>query len=257
MPVDKEHVEKAFRIFRRLLEVGEIRVEERELWAAYQEPEVREVLEDIIEKQAGVKILAGPEAIYLTPEIDNELLGYNHAELRESIGLRNNRELYVGYFTVLCLFALLYNSDDQTGRSRDYVPVEELERYVTEQVERLAAAYPEDVVALEDQYEINLAAVAETWLELPAFDDTLKNLNMGRNNHVSFILRVMRFLEREGLVVILEQREIRPTEKLDRIIIRYYFHSGRKERILDLLRRPLPLLPSGEAEKEVAAGAED
>ena len=254
MQFNKETIEKAFQIFRRLLEAGEIRSEERELWAAYQDAGVREILEDVIEKQMGIKVLAGHEVLYITPDVDNDLFGYTHAELRQAMGLRSNRELYLAYFAMLCLFALLYNSDDQTTRSRDYVPVEELERYVTTQVQRLAAAYPEDVVTLEDDYEINLAGVADAWLELPAFDDTLKNLNLGRNNHVSFLLRVMRFLEREGLVFILEQREIRPSEKLDRIITRYYFNSRRKERILDLLRRPLPLLSD---DREVAAGAED
>lgn len=253
MAFSKETLAKAFAIFLRLLDEGEILAEERELFTAYQDPEVREVLEDVIELQAQVKILAGPQGIYLSPAVENRLFGYANEQLRSAMGLRNNSELYLAYFTILCLLAMLYNSDDQLERSREFIPVEELEGYVSAQVERLAAADREDVSTLEDDLEINLASVADLWLDLPPYDDTLKNLNLGRNNRISFLLRVLRFLEAEGLVQIFELREIRPLPKFDRIITHYYFHSSRKERILHMIRKPIRLLPA----PEVIAGAED
>lgn len=231
----------AFRIFMKLIQDGKITEDQREYQFAYRRSQVRQIIEEIIEKEADVKIFSAGDTIFLSPGVDNQIFGYTNAELREKIKLRNNSELYLAYFVILCLLAKFYNSDYQTLSSRQFVPLEELEETVTAHVQKIMEANDEDVQVQEENYQINLRSVAELWLDLPAFDEKVVNLKNARNNRISFILRVMRFLEEEELVRILEDREIRLQPKMDRLVVKYYFHTQRKDYLLQLLSRPLPL----------------
>lgn len=237
----KDDVMWAFRIFIRLLHNGVIDENERDYHYAYQRSEVRQVIEEVIEREAEVKIFATGGNIYLTPGVDNSYFGYTNAELRERMKLRNNSELYLAYFVILCLLAKFYNSEDQSLTSRQFLPLEELEETVTEHVNTVMESEPEDVELQEEKYQLNLRSVSETWQDMPAFDDSVKNLKSARNNRVSFLLRVMRFLEEEGLVQVLEDTEVRILPKMEHLVVKYYFHSQRKEMLLELLSRPLPL----------------
>lgn len=243
MEWQKDDVTWAFRIFTKLLQKGVILEDDRELHYAYQQNEVRQVLEEVIEREAEVKIFAAGGNIYLTPGVDNLNFGYTNSELRERMKLRNNSELYLAYFVVLCFLAKFYNSDDQSLTSRQFVPLEELEETVTGHVNTVMESEPEEVEAEEEKYRINLRSVAEQWQDIPAFDESVKNLKSARNNRISFLLRVMRFLEDESLVQILEDREVRILPKLEHVVVRYYFHSQRKDMLLELLSRPLKIKP--------------
>lgn len=235
----RDDVRWAFRIFMKLLQQGVIEEHERDYHYAFQRSEVRQVLEEIVEQEAEVKIFAAGGHIYLTPGVDNRYLGYTNAELRERMKLRNNSELYLAYFVILCFLAKFYNSEDQSFTSRQFVPLEELEETVTEHIQTVIEAEPGEVERQEETYQLNLRSVAETWQDMPAFDESVKNLKSARNNRVSFLLRVMGFLEEEALVQILEERELRMLPKMEHLVEKYYFHSQRKEMLLALLSHPL------------------
>jgi len=239
----KDDVMWAFRIFTRLLHNGVIDEQERDYHYAYQRSEVRQILEEVIEQEAEVKIFAAGGNIYLTPGVDNSYFGYKNAELREQMKLRNNSELYLAYFVILCLLAKFYNSEDQSLTSRQFISLEELEETVTEHVNTVMELELEEVELQEEKYQLNLRSVSETWQDMPAFDDTVKNLKSARNNRVSFLLRVMKFLEEEGLVQILEDREIIILPKMEHLVVKYYFHSQRKEMLLQLLSDSLRIQP--------------
>jgi hypothetical protein len=83
--------------------------------------------------------------------------------------------------------------------------------------------------------QVNLSSVAALWSEMPAFNETLKHQRKGRNNRISFLLRVLSFLETEGLVQVLDDSEVRLLPKLEHLVVKYYFHSQRKDYLLQLL----------------------
>lgn len=248
MELNEKDVRWAFRIFMRLLEKGAIEENEREYQHEYLRSEVRYILEEIMEREADVKIFSAGGTIYLTPGVDNRFLGYTNAELREKLGLRNNNELYLAYFAMLNLLAKFYNSSDQSLASRQFVPLEELEETITRHVQTVMEAAPEEVQIQEENFEINLSSVAEVWLDLPPFDDHVANLGRARNNRISFLLRVMKFLEGEGLAQVLEEREVRLLPKMEHLVLKYYFNSQRKDYLLQLLARDLPLMPGKNSE---------
>ena len=235
MEYDLEDIRWAFKIFMYLVKNGSIPEDERDYHYAFQKNEVRYLLEEIIEEESDVKIFKLGGVIYLTPGVDNWFLGYSNQQLRDKMKLRNNRELYLAYFVILCLLAEFYNSKDQSMASRQFLGLEELEENVTEQINQINTTPEREVKQSEEQLQLNLSEVAEVWSDLPVFDDELKNLRRGRNNRVSFILRVMSFLEDEGLLQVLENREIRLLPKFEHLIIKYYFHSERKDKLLKLI----------------------
>ncbi|HHX95719.1 MAG TPA: hypothetical protein GX691_07875 [Clostridia bacterium] len=242
MELREEDVRSAFRIFMRLLEKGAILESERELQHEYLREEVRYVLEEIIETEAEVKVFSAGGILYLSPGVDNRFFGYTNEELRKKMALRSNSELYLAYFIILNLLAKFYNSEDQSLASRQFVPLSELEETITGHIKTVLEADPVEVRMLEEDYAINLRSAGEVWLDLPSFDDHIVNLSRARNNRISLLLRVMRFLEGEELVQVLEEREVRLLPKMEHLVIKYYFNSQRKDYLLELLSQELPLV---------------
>lgn len=68
------------------------------------------------------------------------------------------------------------------------------------------------------------------------FDEKLVHIKSGRNNRVSFILRVINFLENEGLATVSDDLEVRILPKLEHIVEKYYFNTERKEELIEFLK---------------------
>jgi hypothetical protein len=237
----KESVERAIQLFILLLEKGETDEKDRDLVFAYKEdPAAQEIVTQMIEKQAGIKILSVGDKLYVTPHIDNRVFGYTNEELRVKLGLRNDNvpmglKLYLCYFIILATLAMFYNSEDMNTKVRQYVPIEELEQYITEKLHMLGTGDYGKYLSAE--HEFNFAAVAEYWHSLPAFDETLTNQRAGHKSRVSYILKVWSFLEEEGLAKVAVDAEIHPTDKLDHMVRKYYAHQKRKDELLSLIQQ--------------------
>lgn len=251
MEWNREDVQLAFRLFMNLLRDGSIGGDNRDLQFAYQKTEVREIIEEVIEEEARCKIFYLQDTIYLTPGVDNPFLGYKNAQLREKMKLSNNSQLYLAYFIILSLLSKFYNSEDHSIASRQFISLQELEKTVTGHLEEVMAEEEEAVEKKEERLGINLKSIGEIWQDFPPFNEQLKKLRMSKNNRISFILRVMAFLEEEGLVSILEEDHICILPKMEHIIYRYYFHSERKELLLEILSQGL------DEEKRRASHAQD
>ncbi|PWK13458.1 DUF6063 family protein [Tumebacillus permanentifrigoris] len=237
----KESVERAIKLFILLLEKGETDEKDRDLVFAYKEdPVAQEIVAQMIEKQAGIKILHVGDKLYVTPSLDNKVFGYSNDELRVKMGLRQDSvsmglKLYLAYFIILATLAMFYNSDDLNTKVRQYVPIEELEQYVTEKLQMLGTGDYGQYLSAE--YEFNFAQVAEYWQSMPAYDETLTNQRMGHKSRVSYLLKVWSFLEEEGLAKVAVDSEIHPTDKLDHMVRKYYAHQKRKDELLALIQQ--------------------
>lgn len=124
---DKSDVEVAFELFLMLLKKGKIEKREREMYQLYTKEQVQEILNKLIEQKANMKILETEDALYIVPNMDNELFSYSNQELREKMKLKSNRELYLAYFAMLTVISKFYNSEDQSLSTRVYVTIEEIE----------------------------------------------------------------------------------------------------------------------------------
>ena len=75
--------------------------------------------------------------------------------------LQDNQELYLAYFTILCLLAKFYNSDDQSLAARQFLPLEELEETITAYLQRVRETAPKQVEEASQELQLNLASCAE------------------------------------------------------------------------------------------------
>lgn len=231
-----EKVEKAFKIFLELVRRGHLNGSTPELFAAGKnDAEVQDLLANVIEPLAEVKILETPDRFYLSPNTDNKFFGYTNEELRSRMKLDNNKQLYLAYLVMLCLMAQFFGTDAMDEVTRSYVTVSDLEEFITAKLQGLGQA--ENLKELEDELEYIFVSSIELWQDLPEYDQSLKQLRRSKNNRISFILRVAAFLQEENLAVVYADREIHVTEKMQVMVTRYYADSARKEKLLALIRR--------------------
>jgi hypothetical protein len=237
MQWQKNEVLKAFEFFIELSQTGKIvKKSNATLFSLYQQIEIRDIIEELIEEKAKVKIFEADDVIYMVPHIDNRLYNYTNAELRDRIKLKSNKELYLTYLVMLILLAKFYNSDNQSLSTRSYVTIEEMERTVEEKMNDFDHLLKESENPEEKAEELglDLEGTLEFWRSLPVFNEQAKKIEMTDKNRIGFLLKVFRFMEDEGLVLIRE-RELSLTKKMEEIVTHYYFNGQRKEKIMDLL----------------------
>jgi hypothetical protein len=88
--------------------------------------------------------------------------------------------------------------------------------------ERFSATPAKEASILETEYEINFPHISTHWRSLPVFDE------QKRKTRVGAVLRACRFMEHQRLLLILDEgREVRPTERLDDLMIAYYLDMRR------------------------------
>jgi hypothetical protein len=238
--------EGAFKIFIYLLKHGEFTDHDRELIRLWRTPEVRDVLRSIVMPQAEVDIFEVKGTIYITPIIGSKLFSYKNEEIKKAISLKTNRELYTAYFVMLCLISMYFSGEDVSS-TRNYVPVQQLEQYISTYMTEVLASSEEDLNNMEDESGLPLKAIAETWDDLDPFNPEIKNLRRASKNRVSFILRVCSFFEDEGylrvgMLQVLEESEIRLLPKIEHFISHAYYNDRRKDELLEFLKKSLPPL---------------
>ncbi|KUO74896.1 MAG: hypothetical protein APF81_23415 [Desulfosporosinus sp. BRH_c37] len=228
-------VETALKIFLELVRLGQLHQEDYpEMVQAYKtDQEVQGLFTNIIEPLADVKVLESLYVLYLSPNVDNRCFGYSNEELRDKMKLSTNRELYLAYFVILSLLAMFYGEDSLSEVSRSYVTVSDLEQFVSNRLQDLKTN-PE-LPEVEKELEINLLSSVELWQDMPEYDPDLKSLRRSTKNRISFILKVAKFLEAEGLAHVEQDRELYATEKTEQMVRKYYSDRGRQEKLLTLL----------------------
>jgi hypothetical protein len=231
-----EKVQTALTLFLELIRRGQVNADDDlELIQAYKnDPEVQELLTELFESQAEVKILETVDRLYLSPNMDNRFFGYTNEQLRQRLRLYDNKELYLAYFVILSLLAMFYGSDSFEEVSRYYVTVQDLEQFITAKLESLKQEA--DMDALEQAAEYNLKTSAELWQDMPEYDTEIKQLRRTTRNRISLILRVCSFLQDEGLVLVQGEREIYILDKTEQMVRKYYSDNERKEKLLGLIR---------------------
>lgn len=231
--IGTDSIRKAIRIFMKLLEKGRVRkTEDSELYAAYDDPDVSEVM-SVLEDEAGVMLLRTSDTIYYTPKTENRLFGFNNEELRKSMNLGNNTELYTVYIIILCIIIKFYNGENYNAKCRTLLKVEELERYITSKLQVFSER--ENKEEEEERIAFNFSAVSKVWLEMPPYDEKIISYARSSGTRISLIFKTLNFLKDQGLVNVANENEIFTTEKLDIMATAYYPESSRKKELLSYI----------------------
>nr|WP_272908821.1 DUF6063 family protein [Alicyclobacillus tolerans] len=166
---------------------------------------------------------------------------------REKLG-RNLRErdLYLAYFVILILLSCFYDGETSTQTHRAFVPVSELYGRVKNHMAEIRDMVEDDAIAASHTFDLDFCSMAEVWYERSDDLETLVHPEKS-NSRLGFVLKVMMFLQDEGLVHVLDREEVRLTEKCRQIVFRYYFNAQRKEALMRLLHQPNGKEPSEHA----------
>ncbi|MES2614547.1 MAG: DUF6063 family protein [Bdellovibrionota bacterium] len=239
------YFDAAFKLFLFLLRNGKVTIDDKEMMRAWRTPEIKDIIYEVILENAEVRIFEADGVIYMLPELQSELFSYDNEFIRKSMNLKNNTELYLAYFIILCLITLFYNSDSGSS-GRQYIPINDLERFITVQAEEILIEEVEITNHKEEETGLKLYRIAAHWQGLDPFNPDIKQMRRASKNRVSYILRVCRFFEsegylqiKEGIMDVLEDSEVRILPRLKHAIENEFFHSQRKDNILKMMKNSL------------------
>ncbi|MFZ3132422.1 MAG: DUF6063 family protein [Desulfosporosinus sp.] len=219
----------ALRIFKKLLAKGQLdRETESDLFLEFRNPEVRQTLTQL-EEELEFRIVEASSTLYLVPAGGNSLLGFTSKDFREWVASDARlADAYLLSYIAMFIFFLFYGGRNQNPKQREFLRISKL---LEELDLRFASASlnEDQTLALEEKYSLNYLRIAELWESKQGFEEK------GRKTKAGTILNTCRLLERENLIRILDnEREIRPTRKLDDLMLNYYLNDSRVEEISSL-----------------------
>lgn len=230
MAYEIETVKLSQSIFYYLLCNRELSLEEApDLYKAYIENEdvmnlvksQGEIADCIIERYGNV--------IYILPNIQNTTLGYSKAELKQKICRSEavERDYYLSQFIILTLLVEFYDGQGSRCKSRDFIKMGELQNIISE---RLIFGSREE------------ADMERTGLDYQSMREAFESLKSKARNSRDYstkegvINRILTFLEKQGLIIYIQEDEmIKTTKKLDDIMEMRLLNKNNYERIMKAL----------------------
>ena len=215
----QETLQKALKIYKKLLEQGEIRKQQdKELFEYYMENvEVREILENF-ERELEFRIITTPRTLYFVANIENKILSFSLRELREAI--KPDAKLIESFllcYIIMFILYLFYGGKNADPKQAEFLQLKDIVHALDERFSKIE----EDAKRLlEEDYSINFQNIADEW--------NAKQIDgVGRNTRKYMVKKACDVLEKEKLVFYPNGErdiEIRPEEKLD-CLMRYYYLS--------------------------------
>ena len=228
-------IKTALKIYRKLLEKGQLdRETEADLFLEFRNVEVRAILAEF-EEELDFKAIEVAGSLYLLPNSGNGVLGFTTKDLRE--GVATDAKLVdaylLSYISMFILF-LFYGGRNRNPKQREFLRISKL----IEELDRrfgMALADSEQAKVLEEKYALNFTRIAELWASKQDFEER------GRKTKTGTILNTCRLLERENLLRLVdEDRELRPTRKLDDLMLNYYLDDNRVQELRELFEGAVP-----------------
>lgn len=222
--MNKEDFLSAIRIYNKLIEKGEISItDESELFYNYSRKEVRELI-DMIEKEADCNIVKINNTVYLIPNSHNEFLGFKPSEIKNIFGSQANTvDYYLYCYIITCILYRFYSSKNKNAKLVDFIPLDNLKEFVSTRLENVASK--EDIKKLEEEHSFNIIKVYDKWDSLLDDHETRTKTKKG------VIRKIIGFLNKQGLMYLDNESNIRTTKKLDDIMNHFYLNIERKKEI--------------------------
>lgn len=223
--MDSRNLDKAMEIFGALLVGEEISLstgKNASLYEAYsQNTEVGEIVDRML-KQLNLKLYEYNYGLYITAGTQNRVFGYSNDELKRMMGLRLNRELYLGYYIIYSIMQHFY-SDSATYTFAEYVRTEDvitsIDMSLSNLIDHLA------VMVKNELEEKSFQTIATAWDELPVVSNEENNQRAGRGSKTGMVKLMFNFLVGQGLF--LESGEkYYPTDRFHGMI-KCYFEEER------------------------------
>lgn len=228
-------VRKATRIYFALLKNGEIRKsQERELFNLYHSSlGVQEMLKAMIE-ESKCDILTTLEAIYLIPKPENNIIGFNYKDDEELKNIEDNMDYYINLYIITFIFNEFYNLSQPV----EFISVDQLVKRITKRLD--IAAEKENIKEIENEIKFNITELRDAWRgkkEVPE-DKEAEEGKFTRSLKCRYgcVRKAIVFLKNQGLILYhKEDDEIRPTEKLNDLMNKFFLLNERKLEVESIL----------------------
>lgn len=246
--MEMKNLEKAMDIYAKLITGEEIKrsgVNGGLYDEYYGNAEVYEIV-GVMLKKLNLNLYEYKESLFLSAGEGNRIFGYTNEELKKTMGLRYNRELYLCYF-IMYEILLSFYSDSASYQFKEYIRIET----VMEEVSKALSVFTKDIAIydMEEEQQESFQAVALLWDELPASTgENQEEIKASRASKASFVKLTFNFLVGESLFVEVNKRYY-PTERFQ-AIIEHYFEEYRGQ-IYDVLSRE----PQSRTEEEIESNS--
>lgn len=219
-------MKEVLRLFRELAETGCLDDKANaESYRNFNNPDIREQLDEFA-AEFGFTLVTAPHRVYLVPDIGNSLLGFSQRELRESIA-SNARilDVYLQSYILMVTLWMFYGSKNIDPQRTTFLQIKDIIATLDQRLPKGDSVFLED---WQQKTDIDFQQLADYWNSMHIQQDGKRNTRQG------MVLKACRLLETQKLVWFYdEQREIRPTPRLNDLMKHYYLAD---ERVSELNR---------------------
>lgn len=223
----------AQRIFYNLLKTGELKEKDnKELFLKYiNDDNVRKAL-DCIAQESKVRIKNSGDIIYLIPDIDNDILGFNVNSSKDKYLLgENKKDIYLSYLIMTVIFAEFTN--DLLPAS--YIEVPQILNLVSDSLDR--AVLKEKIEELEEEHSFNVRQSKELWDSKSKWNEYDKSsiTTNSKTTQIGCVRRIITFLKNQNLINSPNGEDIIMPTRRFKDLMNFYKDDERKKEIENLL----------------------
>lgn len=241
--MEQKNLDKALDIVSKLI-VGE-EVSRSTNISLYEEyngnSEVNDMVHDIM-KKFNLCIYEYKDAVYVSAGENNRVFGYTNEELKKTIGVKLNKELFLSYFIIYNVITQFYN-DSASYNYIEFIRIEDTIKSVDDSI--LTVLNPQEGIILDEVEENSFKSVALVWDELQAVSVEDGANRAARNSKAGFVKMVFNFMVGQELLMEAGGRYY-PTDRF-RALIENYFDEF-KGRLYEIMN---------ENERKVSTNAAD
>lgn len=192
--------------------------------------EVYRLTRQIAEK-LGLCIYEYQNHLYMTSGERNRIFGFTNEELKKTIGVRLNRELYLCYYIIYMIMTRFYQ-DSATYSYIEYVKIDDVIRAVDQGLAAVISRI--EILVLNEIEENSFRTLALMWEDLPMITTEETSIRRAaRNSKIGYVKMVVNFMVNQHLLLEAEERYY-PTERFKALMENYYTeHQGRLYELLN------------------------
>ena len=223
MDLNEGNIDIALEIIYTLLAGEEIsRESNQELYNQYRNNIEIESLSMKIAKKMGFEIYDMDKSLTLCVMPNNKIFGYTNEDLKNKLKqLNRNDDIYLMYFIILTLITCFYK-ESGFNSPRDYISLEELINTINIKFDNLVK---EDIEKESKEHQYNFIDIKRVWERLP--DARLEINGVAKNDKISFVKLILRFLQEENLIHYEEERKIITITNRFKAIVYFYFEYSK------------------------------
>ena len=187
-------------------------------------------LTDLIAKTLGLHIYEYQKHLYMTSGDHNRVFGYTNEELKKTIGVRLNRELYLCYYIMYTIMTQFYQ-DSATYTYIEYVKIDDVIQAVDQGLASVISKI--EVLVLNEIEENSFRTLALMWEDLPMITTEESAVRRAaRSSKIGYVKMVVNFMVNQRLLVEAGGRYY-PTARFRALMENYY--SEQQGRLVELL----------------------